>query len=205
MTWVKKARSLARNDLKMPSIVFPGVCLGKYQLWRCQLRERIQDSNWLPRLRNVPSPMQTVWRKWTSGVLDSEMLSRTQVLFNSPFSHCQGWCPQVGVTFRTSRTRREVISSHYSNLGAVSFNLKSIANFLSSPLGYFGVTSSCQTILWSGSGITPGSIRFTPYGEAVFSFSLGWCLGWGGEGNQKQRSVRKVHMNAGEGWGGSSG
>lgn len=107
--------------------------------------------------------------------------------------------------WQTSRTRREVISSHYSNLGAVSFNLMSIANFLSPPLGYFGVTSSCQTILWSGSGITPGPIRFTPYGEAVFSFPSGWCLGWGGEGNQKQRSVRKVHMNAGEGWGGSLG
>lgn len=183
MTWVKESRYLTRNDPKMPSIVFPGVCLRKYQLWRCQLRERIQNSNWLPRLRNVSFLLQIVWRKWTSECLIQPLRNvikdpvSFQFSFQSPPGPVSpGWYYFI-FRWQTFRTRREVISSHYSNLRALSFNQKSIANFLSPPLGYFGVTSSCQTILWSGSGVTPGPIRFTPNGEAMFSSPSGWCLG----------------------------
>lgn len=74
---------------------------------------------------------------------------------------------------------------------------KSLTNFLSPPIGYFGVTCSFWTILWLRVLITFRPINFTPCAGTGFNYL--WCssLGQGGKANQKQGSARKRQVDPG--------
>lgn len=180
-----------RNDPKMPSIVFPGVCLGKYQLWRCQLREKFRTPTVASKTEKYFIILQIVWRNWPSGVLDSATQKCCQGgpgSFQFSFQSLSGlvspgWCYFIFQITNIQNKKRGHFFSFPPNLGAVHFNQKSIANFLSLLLAT--LVSQAHAKPFSDLGVGPPDQSDSLFMVRLCSASPQLMPGLGREGNQK--------------------